>query len=243
MALRGASSDSYRHVIKFAMQAEKDIAAEVDRENEEAQGAAAGVADELVGDEMPGNDGDGDIDDIFGMNGMEGDEMPPVQASEAMEPVEPDRGLVIPAPPAPDPDPPQQATVQPPTAGGGPWVRSEYLCNLPHFGGHIVFYQVSNKLFAYCANPDHARCIRIRTAEANQRPNRASPGRPLGHLAAWLAEHSLATKSDHTMVFPSFRDRQRARERWRQVDAMFSVLGELERPRRANEPTEPEDMM
>lgn len=143
-------------------------------------------------------------------------------------------GVDLPMPGA-APEPEAAARIPRPPAQPVIRMRTELVCRIPELGGHILFYEKSRMFFAYCGNIEHGRCIMTRTCERSLRSGREAQGRPLGHLAAWLRGHDLASKLDHSLQFPDHATRLAAREEWRQRDPAFAVLEELERPRSANE--------
>ena len=110
--------------------------------------------------------------------------------------------------------------------------------------GELVHYPQQNRMDAFCRNPAHsggAACRRSRTLKENQA--KPSQGRPIGLLIGWLRKSQtydsqfLHTKGCHV----SLAERQQARQ-WFSQQAGCERFTDAERPRRAGEPVEPEDI-
>lgn len=148
-------------------------------------------------------------------------EEPPADVGDAMV-------AVAPGPPVP--------------AGGGPIVAggrrpAEGVVLVP--GGELRYYQRINRFQARCTNPAHgSQCRKERVAQGGRK---AAQGRPLGFLAAWLAQGALhADQEEHQNIAASiaFDVRAAAREALRNTDGSAELFS-AERPLRAGETDEP----
>lgn len=115
--------------------------------------------------------------------------------------------------------------------------------------GQIHFYENNKSFTAFCRDPGHLDCRRSRTSLESKNPNtrkRAGQGRPLGMLAAWLAESSsYASASEHVHAHVDVTDltqRKKAREMLLALEGGTS-LAEKERPQRPGEAEEPEGIL
>ena len=103
-------------------------------------------------------------------------------------------------------------------------------------GGKLTYYYSEKNAFctAECSNPKHGRCIKTRTMKepATAAAKSKGQGRPVGHLAAWLAKGvDLDSKALHWADEhqPSFAERVAARARVAgegTADSCFLLAGE-----------------
>jgi hypothetical protein len=110
-------------------------------------------------------------------------------------------------------------------------------------GGKVSYYPKKHVVECVCCNPLHGKCALTRTLSASNAPTRAAQGRPLGFAMAWLEKGMAAsTKDDHWDPFmrPTRAERVHGRAALRATDAGRSLLA-LERPKRANEESEPDE--
>lgn len=107
-------------------------------------------------------------------------------------------------------------------------------------GGTIIYYARSGNFSAVCDNPLHGRCILTRTSKPSRSAARAGQGRPLGHLAAWLAcNDQVGGHAEHMSFVPSHVERVHWRGLYRD-SAGWRYLETCERGRREGESSEPE---
>ena len=82
-----------------------------------------------------------------------------------------------------------------------------------------------------------SRCRKVRTAKA--RAAKPAQGRPIGYLAAWLAQHA-ATQDEHKHIpLPSFEARLAARQVVQDLPGARAALLDFERVVREGEGIEP----
>lgn len=136
---------------------------------------------------------DNDSDDIGGGVPVDGDVMPDPPGEDPLPPVPP--------PPAPDDDAGHIRRAGPRgNADVTVWVE----------GGRISFYSSKKSFEAVCGNPLHktdSRCVRTCGVTSSA----LCGGRPLGLLAAWLANNAQANKAEHwaaDQFSPTFAERQ-----------------------------------
>jgi len=120
---------------------------------------------------------------------------------------------------------------QPVQADGGPLVLA-----LQH--GRLVFYLGRHEFVAECGRHG-GRCRRTR-ALGKRVSASSGKGRPVGMLVAWLAAEASDTESHKWLVWPSHADRVAARASLGDSAGVLAMLA-CERPRRADEPEEPEE--
>lgn len=115
---------------------------------------------------------------------------------------------------------------------------TEVRFDLPGGIGHLCYYPNSKSFSAFC--PKHVDCRRSRTAKAGCS---SGQGRPLGHLLAWLSQ--AADYPDHKehvkFCLPSLENRQEGR-RLLQTCHGWESFANYERPRRAGESDEPDEI-
>lgn len=107
-------------------------------------------------------------------------------------------------------------------------------------GGEVRFYPKARRFAAHCHQEGHGKCRREKLAYSGALP---SQGRPLGSLAAWLANDEYTCHEDHLVCANTIplADRVAAREALKEAIGADSALFSAERPRRPHEPEEPED--
>ena len=148
------------------------------------------------------------------------------------------------APPAPalvaDPVPAPVAVARAPRAQRAGPQRLGAVCVAAVPGGTISFYGVKEFFTATCGNKNHGRCVLTRSAVGG---TRASQGRPLGLLTAWLSlSQAMETKAEHwdRSLWPDATLRRRKRHELSGLEGGNDLLA-FERPLLADEASEPED--
>lgn len=174
--------------------------------------------DELLADQalvVDGDDADGDelpsdLDQLLDRlrEGLrvsaneDGDDVGGGDRPEGIEVPEPPGDEPVPPPPAPhdDDDDPNRRLGPRGNADITVWVE----------GGRISFYSSKNSFEAVCGNPSHklfSRCVRTCGVTSNA----LCSGRPIGLLAAWLANNAQPDKARHwaaNVLSPSLAERQ-----------------------------------
>jgi len=140
-----------------------------------------------------------------------------------------------PPPPPPPPDPPAPAARA--VAVGGRGLPDETV--FAPSGGCIKYYIQSSSFVAECSR-HHGRCRLTRTSNAST--CKRAQGRPLGLMAAWLADHMVQNREDHCntlYVAMAYSHELRLQKRLELVGR--ARLEAFERPRDASrdEPEEP----
>ena len=131
------------------------------------------------------------------------------------------------APPAPMPDVAAALLRQ----------RAELKLEVP--GGLLTFYETKKYFTASCRNPAHGRCILTRSSEPG---TRASQGRPLGLLTAWLfLGQDLPDKASHRdrSIWPNHAVRTYHRELLAELPGSSDLLDQ-ERALEPGESAEPD---
>ena len=106
--------------------------------------------------------------------------------------------------------------------------------------GDLRYNTVMNYYRAKCGRH---QCERQRTATASEYASRAGQGRPLGLLAAWLRAHDCSCKREHVAKGnASLAERRAARDFLKTLHSQeaYDEFASYERPRRENEPEEPD---
>lgn len=106
--------------------------------------------------------------------------------------------------------------------------------------GHaIVYYATTHQFVAQCKLPGHTKCFKTRTAKPTAKGRGSAQGRPLGHLAAWLAKaQDFGDKGSHFAYKPQLAERQAARALLRSRLGSDGLLAK-ERPKQDDESEEP----
>ena len=142
-------------------------------------------------------------------------------------------GDVMPPPPpvAPRPDRP---------------ARTRALFVLHVAGGCLKYYGMSENLVAECGNAAHGKChkTKVTTLPPAGKRGKKGQGRPVGALAAWLAQGAdRGTKEEHWKkeLGPTFAERRAARDSIKELESgdSIGILGaEEDRPGEGSEPEE-----
>ena len=131
--------------------------------------------------------------------------------------------------------PPRMA---PQPRGGGARLRAECVVTVP--GGAISYYGLKDVFQATCSNRKHGRCVLTRRGGAGAR---ASQGRPLGLLSAWLSlGEAFETKQEHwdRTLWPDAELRAHHRDLL-SLQPLGATLLNFERVQREDEGPEPEE--
>ena len=91
-----------------------------------------------------------------------------------------------------------------------------------------------------CPNKKHTNCSQSRTVNEGGKPGQ---GRPLGFLAAWVANYKMKSRKAHKRYAPSKRKRARARKRLKanNPEKESTALMRNERNQYVGEDSEPEE--
>ena len=117
--------------------------------------------------------------------------------------------------------------------------KADLRCAVP--GGTISYYANKHIFQATCSNAGHHRCVMTRAAAGG---TKASQGRPLGFLCAWLHQgQALASKEEHWNrgQWPDRAARTHHRSLLKDK-ATGPMMLSLERPKGTGELSEPEDL-
>lgn len=120
---------------------------------------------------------------------------------------------------------------------------------LQTLGGSIAFYPSKNAFEAVCEQKGHGRCVLTRTQKGkrNSATGKMCGGRPVGFLAAWLAQgEHLVTKGQHwekDKLERPLAERAALREEIAASGDAGRRLLACERPQEEGEPAEPDSLV